>query len=595
MTIDKEQMQAQAGVAISALRQSGLVSEQQLQIAAAMSTTAIEVLADFEEKGGFQNLGATAVEGETTTDGPVIAKMTNNGPAKIEKTNTNTTSQNSLTGKAAGNGQLGIFLTQASPQAMTKLLQDVVKANQSEIDQVNEATSPLPDKVKTAIKKDAKAEMMTAVVTSTKSQQRSLGNPIGSAADDFGSLGGKFGNILASISSLVQGTGSFKEVGQAIAEEGSKVTDPTTGAIDYTTNIVEENGNTNIKGAVSKGSSISNFVSAVSALNIRLLAKGFAGRNTNTLKYKFEELTSQEEYELEITNSNRELQNMVIDWLGNAVDETWTPKELHTKLANSIDRSVDAIHSGLQHHYIVYPTGKVYRGRPLDIESGSQNDAAERVGAINVLLIAGSTESKANPAWEEYLSVRSITPDQWGSLDMLVESFLKVKPGGEVLTIQDIDPMKSRPGFSGVTYATKFGKESIYQSIVGSSKLDVKQTVAEIVEEDPPINVQGVPDPSKPKSISELKAEAAKTEVDVSTAAAGITKAKADINKAQSELNSKLGDAAKLGTGLLGNFLSNISSSESLLEGAIKAGQENRQTLIDNGYKYNPKTQEWTK
>ena len=59
--------------------------------------------------------------------------------------------------------------------------------------------------------------------------------------------------------------------------------------------------------------------------------------------------------------------------------------------------------------------------------------------------------------------------------------------------------------------------------------------------------------------------------------------------------SNKMADAAKLGTGLLGDFAKNINSSGSFLEGALKTGQQQRQKMLDAGYTYNPKTQSWNK
>ena len=604
MAIDKELAQVQANQAIDALRNTGLVPEQDLQILNRMATVTIEVAADLEEKGGFKTLGASGVSGETVTDGPVISQITNNGPANIEKVNNKTASSSDLFGKSSGNGQLTIALTQRSPKAIQAVLKDVVKADQSTIDKVNSETSPVPSIVKEAVKKDPVADLKKSVKAATKKQQEELGNPIGSE-DPFGSLGAKFGNILGSIASLAQGTGSFKEVGKAIADNTSEVTDPTTGEKSFSRNIVEPSGASNLSKSLTKGGSFGNFVSTLESLDIKLLAKGFAGRHTNTRKYKFEPVTSQEEFELEIANSSRELQNLIIDWLGNANDVSFTVKDLHLALANSIPTETQAIESGIQHHYIIYPDGQVIRGRPLDFESGKFNPEQMRVGAINIQLIAGSTESRTNPKWEEFLSQDSITSDQWESLDLLIRSWFRVKPGGEVLSVQDIDPQQTAPGFSGIQYVKKFNKESIYQNKASTAKLpqkrstgllDVKTSSAEVVEEPAPNNVQGAPDPNVPKSLAELKALVEpKTEPTPEEAQANIDKANKDIAAAQSEIDNKMAEAQKLGTGLLGSFSNNLTSSGNFLEAAIKTGQEQRQKMLDAGYTWNPKTKSWNK
>lgn len=605
MTINKEEMKAQAAQAINALQSTGLLPAESALILSAMATTTIEIGADLEEKGGFKKLGAQGVTGETVTDGPMVARLTNNGPANIEKINTKVQSQSDITGKSGGNGQLTVAISQATPKAQKKVLEDVVKAPKDVIDQVNKETSTAPDVVNEEIKKDPKAELSKFIKAAKKAENIALDNPIGSQNNELGSIGAKFGNLMGTLASLTQGTGSFKEVGEVIADVGSEATDPTTGEKFYTQNVVENNGNTNIARSVTKGSSIGDLVSSFESMNLNLLAKGFAGRHTNTRSYKFEPVTTQEEFELEIANSTRELQNMVIGWLGNAADVSFTVKELHLKLANSIPTDVEAIQSGIQHHYILMPDGQLIRGRPIGYEMGSFHDEAIRVGACNIQIMAGSTESKSNPKWKSYYSANSITPEQWESIDMLIQSWFRTKPGGEVLTIQDIQAGKLEPGFSGIEYVKKFNKESIYQDFTAFSNvpqkrtdgttLDVKTTTAEVAESPAPANVQGVPDPTVPISLSDLKKKVIPEKIDPAADQAKFDKAVADMKNGKADLDSKIGEAAKIGTGLFGEFANNIKSSNNIFEAAAKTASGTRQKLLDNGYTYDPKTKGWNK
>lgn len=603
--INKEEMKAQAAQAISALNSTGLLPAGTSLVLTRIANETIEIAADLEEKGGFKKLGAQGVTGEKVLDGPMAAKLTNNGPASIQKTNTKKQSQSDITGKSAGDGELTVAITQASPKAQKKLLTDVVGATKEQIEQVNTATSTAPDVVNAEIDKDPVAEMTKAVKAAKKAENVALDNPFGSANHDLGSIGAKFGNLMGTLASLTQGTGSFKEIGTAIKDAASETTDPVSGEKFFSRNVVEENGETNIARSVSKGNTVGDIVSSFQNLELKLLAKGFAGRHTNTRAYKFEPVTSQEEFELEIVNSSRELQNMVIGWLGNAKDVSFTVKELHLKLANSIPTEIDAIESGIQHHYIIYPDGQVIRGRPIDYEMGKFNDEAIRVGACNIQIMAGSTESKSNPQWKSYYSANAITPDQWKSLDILIESWFRVKPGGEVLTIQDIQSGKLEPGFSGIDYVKKFNKESIYQDKVGFSNLpqkrhdgttlEVKTTTAEVAEEPAPANVQGVPDPNQPRSLDDLKKIVIPEKVDLAADEQKLDQAVNDIKNGKIDLNSKLKDAQKIGTGLFGDFADNIKNSNNIFEAAQKTATQTRQKLIDNGYNYDPKTGSWNK
>ena len=603
--INKEEMKAQAAQAISAINSTGLLPAGASLVLTRMANETIEIAADLEEKGGFKKLGAQGVTGEKVLDGPMVAKLTNNGPASIQKTNTKKQSQSDITGKSAGDGELTIAISQASPKAQKKLLTDVVGATKEQIEEVNKATSTAPDVVNKEIDKDPVAEMTKAIKSAKKAENVALDNPFGSLNDDLGSIGAKFGNLMGSLASLTQGTGSFKDLGTSIQDATSEATDPISGEKFFSRNVVEENGETNLSRSVSKGATIGDAVSSFQSLELKLLAKGFAGRHTNTRAYKFEPVTTQEEFELEIVNSPRELQNMVIGWLGNAKDVSFTVKELHLKLANSIPTEVEAIQSGIQHHYIIYPDGQVIRGRPIDFEMGDFNDEALRVGACNIQIMAGSTESKSNPKWKNYYSANAITPDQWKSLDILIESWFRVKPGGEVLSVQDIQSGKLEPGFSGVEYVKKFNKESIYQNKVGYSNLpqkrhdgttlEVKTTTAEVAEEPAPVNVQGVPDPNIPRSLDDLKKVVIPEKVDVAEDKKKLDQAVNDIKTGKVDLDSKIKEASKIGTGLFGDFADNIKSSNNIFEAAQKTASSTRQKLIDNGYNYDTKTKSWNK
>ena len=80
-----------------------------------------------------------------------------------QKTNTKKQSQSDITGKSAGDGELTIAISQASPKAQKKLLTDVVGATKEQIEEVNKATSTAPDVVNKEIDKDPVAEMTKAV------------------------------------------------------------------------------------------------------------------------------------------------------------------------------------------------------------------------------------------------------------------------------------------------------------------------------------------------------------------------------------------------------------------------------------------------
>jgi hypothetical protein len=622
--IDKNELVSFTKKFTSNLYSSGYISETEKLQADAAAVQVSTLVERGTSKGGFKALSSNVVEGEAFTKGPSIALLTNDGPAKIELTNTKTASQNSLTGKPSANGQLIVAVSQASPAAMKKVLTDVVKSDDSVIKSVAKETSSQPNLVDKAIDKNPVEEVSRSVQEKVDEGKRRLGQPIASS-DPFGSLGGKFGNILASVASLISGGSSFKEVGEEIFDKTTEIVDPSTGDI-RNPNIVNLDGTTNTSKTVSKGSFLSENVKATdtpfnaseNGLNFNGLLGSLAPalRALPKTEYKFEPVDTAEELELELNKSKRELTTVVTSWLKFPINFNGTmekysefikkrdTKELQTL---GIDPSFLAgVEYGVQEHYVIMRNGRVIRGRPLDKEIRKKDNTWTK-GVISVAFWAGSTEPYENPKWKSYMSVKSISTDQWKAYDIICETFLKSFPGGSIVSLDRINASETpNPGFNAAEYVKgKFGKESIYDDDEDYMIFE-PYTAEEKSEKRPKTVVATSADPSEIPNINEINKKLKnlqssdpltgnKLPIDIDTITSQYGEAIKGAQGALREKNGIIDEASKVGTGLLGSLSKKASTSDTSLTSLLNTAQSLRKKAIDNGYTYDPTTNSWNK
>ena len=267
---------------------------------------------------------------------------------------------------------------------------------------------------------------------------------------------------------------------------------------------------------------------------------------------------------------------------------------------------INSIDLGVQEHYVILRDGKVFRGRPLAKAIAKTEDTKWSKGVISVAFWAGSTEPFENPKWRSYMSVKSISSEQFKAFDLICDTFLKVFPGGAVVSLDKINKDKTpNPGFDAAEYVKgKFGKESVYDD--EDYELYEPWTAEEKVEKKPATVVTPPTDPSEVPSISDLNKKAAeisnidnltgtKKDIDAAQVSADYNKAISDATSALRQKDGIVGEAMKIGTGLLGGFSNSATSSQSSLTGALNAAQGFRQKAIDAGYTYDPVTKSWNK
>ena len=204
------------------------------------------------------------------------------------------------------------------------------------------------------------------------------------------------------------------------------------------------------------------------------------------------------------------------------------------------------------------------------------------------------------------MSVKSISTEQWKAFDLITDTFLKVFPGGSVVSLDKINKEKTpNPGFDAAEYVkSKFGKENIYDD--EDYELYEPYTAEEKVEKKPATVVTPSIDPSEVPSIADLNKKASdianidnltglKKDIDAAQISTDHNKAISDANNALRQKDGILGEAMKIGTGLLGGFSNAANSTESSLTSALNSAQGFRQKAIDAGYTYDPVTKSWNK
>lgn len=559
---------------------------------------------------GFKVLGSDPIEGSVTIDGPQACIATDSIDG-VKKSASQTTNINLLSRKAA-DGSLSIAVTQSTPDGMKKTMEATLKSSPTSIDATISSSSPLPNTATKAKTINIKSELKKVNTDFTQKQTIKLKNPIGSnfanAAPGF-----SFANIVGTIASIVTGGNPMSSVGNVINDLTSFATDPVSGQKVYTP-IITNTGNTNLSQTVTKGLPNNQQIKPTrSPFDMKSNYKQWDGwytigmetASTSGALYVFEQITSAEEWETDLINglAARDITTMSVQWTRTPSDWSATIPEIQGVVTARQDKkygrkkiNANPKAYGLTVNYVIKQDGSVYRGRPITEPVFEEDSRAGPI--VSVLFVAGSTEPIGNPDWLKYLSKASISSEQFKSLDIGIQSFLKLVPGGEFVTGSELTgKSKTGPGFDIREYVrTKFGKESVYRDF---DDVEVKSS-SELAELPTATAVKVEADPSEAKSVSDIKKSSEKfNELDVNTgkkkafsstelttkstgfanAASNIT---SNIGAQNSSILSNLVDVAKAVT----KPITSLLNRETELTDDIKSAQGTRQDLIERGYKY---------
>jgi len=515
--------------------------------------------------GGFQSMTATVTE-DTISDEVVVSVMTDEVPGiNVKKSGSNTSNIKTLTGSSnVDQGFLNATITTGNSKGIKEVLTTVVQAAKNEIDAVMLKTSPLPNKVVSAVNTPSLSETITVVQKkSVKKQFETMNNPFGSIIDglnsaqqqivgnsDLGSIGQEFSNILSNIAGAIAGVGNYDGLGKNLPSLPGGLPNefgvPTIEVIDPLTGkpaepIVKIDGSTNLSNVIQKSGRISADVKpSAPVYQVSNISPDYKGENTDLNTYSFEIVSSAEELEAELRNVKRDTSTVIVDWTSTFSNINLKAKDIHK--ISLIDDGSDKVpfvntDRGIQAHYVFTRDGVIQRGRPINLRPWNHLTEGYSENSIWIQFVGGIaipySDQLSNIS--QYFSSASITSEQWKSFDKFLEAMYKANPGMQILGRGYIDG-DIAPGFDPREYVeVKYKKISVYSSTIEKHKevignrLLTKQEISTSLP--PKIVVSKVDQAKAMPSIDELST--ATQDMDAETGNVTLTQAEADALSAE--------------------------------------------------------------
>lgn len=209
------------------------------------------------EKDGFTSLTAATTKG-TANEGPSIAIMgANIKQGNVTKTVSATAKLSSVTGGTTGTtAVLNETIVQASPKGISKALTTTVGLNSTQVQAAISESSPIPSLAAAAVKVEveeggpAKKAAVTVQAASVKVSVEN-GQSFGSV-NPFGSIGSSFGNVLGQVVANTTGIGSYKNPLLDLPVSASSTVIDRVGDVVKTPNLINGNGTTNLTKSITK-------------------------------------------------------------------------------------------------------------------------------------------------------------------------------------------------------------------------------------------------------------------------------------------------------------------------------------------------------
>lgn len=165
-----------------------------------------------------------------------------------------------------------------------------------------------------------------------------------------------------------------------------------------------------------------------------------------------------EELVNEISQINREVTEIVIHSTNTPLNVNVTVSDLHR-----ID--VDNGGGGINYHYLIRKDGTLERGRPVDIQSDENYNLVNdhHKNSIHLMLVGGvDTEYRKNLDETKFYSAKSYSIEQYKTLDMFLSTTYESFPGIQVFGISDINKEISGPHLIVTDYIKlRFNKQNI--------------------------------------------------------------------------------------------------------------------------------------
>ena len=301
-----------------------------------------------------------------------------------------------------------------------------------------------------------------------------------SVKNPFGSMGVDFGNIQGTIASLAKGFPPFKDLDLNLPSVSGASNIAATGlSEDQIPDIVNKGGFTNLAETVNTSETIPDNIQPSTPVEEIGVPKN---RPVTTLVYTTAHTA--EEIELELGATRRQIDLIVVGWTRNAIDE----REKSAKAFNESIQELRKEHFGngteqensSGTHYIILRDGTIQRILNTEVPALARSkEANKHVDVVNdaykssivVRFDAGYTCTAAEKNFK-FISVKSISNEQFESYKLFVEACTRALPGTGHISFSDFISFTARiagvntvltrnsfiygPGFDAAKYALNF-------------------------------------------------------------------------------------------------------------------------------------------
>lgn len=597
-------------------RNTAVVPKQAVQTAVASPTPAVKEFSDKSQaavnqrisneanvinvkvgnqEDGLLSLTATTTKGDAN-EGPAISVMTKNirkGKETVVKTISAKSKLESVTGKTAKvEVVLNETIVQANPKGATQALRTVAKVSNKDLPECFNKLSPVPSLIKEAvdvevnqggIQNKVSQDMKT---TSTKISI-SLKNPFGSN-NKLGSVGSSFGNIFGQVVAIAQNvTETYQSPTKAVKAAVTETVINEKNQRVPTPNITNENGTTNTKDVVTKSttedinpdveSTLPPYEAGKGMQNYTILTKTELEGGT----FRFPLIRHESHLTAELKSCEREITHLIIAFTKFKNKKQFVIEQLQKPIRNLRIKKFGqaAVNAnpreyGFGAHFYVNLFGAIAISRDINLVSYKGGDLTQpRTGSIVVLVDAGEDD------WPT-----AATPNQMHWLGFIIDEFIKVFPGAEILGYSDVEPDKvNNPPFDVREFVKSRNRKA---STIKERVVEEVPPAADLADRQP----ANVPLPKKPSStkipnVAQVAREQNKKAAAVSSVnPQNYVKSQADALNLIKEKNDLIVGADKLfGTGQLGNLLGKVNGLDGFAKTVLDAAQDLKQGELKVG------------
>lgn len=302
----------------------------------------------------------------------------------------------------------------------------------------------------------------------------------------FGNMGVDFGNILGNIGSKSIGGDTSKEIGQIIPELGQAPD------VEIPTNIINEQGFTDLKNSLQKGSLPMDAAPTTPIEKIGITS-GQVG------DFIYTRVPGAQALELELRTIKRKITNVNIGWTGSAADVKYKDAKQYNKniitakklsygvLGISVDDIPERERAAWMHYFIrkdgtlervmpleTFPntkdyasikesTGRLISSFNLGLEEANVNleFADEQLkNGISIIIDAGHAVAQSEVTQQTY-SKKSISDEAWKTLDVVLRTIVNVFPYVEGYSHGDdlLDDQAMGVGFDVSDYLKRYSED----------------------------------------------------------------------------------------------------------------------------------------